>query len=204
VAVFVGGFTLEAAESVCAGDGLEPDRVLDLLASLVDQSLVIAEERQPGVRYRLLETVRQYGGQRLAQAGEADTVSDRHRDFFLALAEEAAPHLETGRQRESLDVLDPEAANVAAAIDHALRSEPALALRLCTALRRWWRARGRLAEAELAQSRALVAGGDRDSALRARVLRDRAEIATYAGDYDAAEVYAVEALALAESGSATA
>ena len=138
VAVFAGGFTLEAAEEVCAGEGIAPDRLLDLLASLVDQSLVIAEEGERGVRYRLLETVRQYGLERLAEGGEEDTVRARHRDAFLALAERAAPHLETARQREWLEVLDPEAANLAVALEYALASEPPLALRFCAALYRWW------------------------------------------------------------------
>jgi predicted ATPase len=159
LAVFAGGFTIEEVEQVCAGEGVRRQRVLDLLGSLVDQSLVIADERDPGVRYRLLETVRQYGLEKLGAAGEEEVVRTRHRDLFLALAEEAGPHLETARQREYLELLDPEAANLPAAIDYALRSEPPLALRFCAALYRWWCARGRYAEAELAHSRCLDASG---------------------------------------------
>ena len=198
VGVFAGGFTLDAAERICVGDGIESDQVLDLLASLVDQSLVIAEERGSGMRYRLLETVRQYGLERLADAGEEVAVRRRHRDFFLALAEEAAPHLDTGRQREWLEILDPEAANLAAAIDYALPSEPPLALRFCAALYRWWVARGRFAEAELALSRSLNACGEEDPALRARALERRARVAINAGEFEAAESHATEALALAD------
>jgi predicted ATPase len=124
VAVFTGGFTLEGAERVCAGEGIDCERVFELLGSLVDQSLVIADERDSGVRYRLLETVRQYGIERLGEAGEEEAVRGRHRDFFLALSEQAGPHLETGRQREWLELLDPEAANLAAAIDYAMGSQP--------------------------------------------------------------------------------
>jgi predicted ATPase/DNA-binding CsgD family transcriptional regulator len=198
LAVFVGGFTLESVERVCAGAGVSRDQVLDLLGSLVDQSLVMAEERNSAERYRLLETVRQYGLERLAEAGEKETVRDRHRDSFLALAERAGPLLETGRQREGCELLDPEASNLAAAIDHALRGEPVLALCFCAALERWWSDRGRLAEAELAQSRCLEACGNVEPALRARVLRGRGLTATWAGRYDAAEAHATEALALAE------
>ena len=198
LAVFTGGFTLEQVEQVCAGDGVGRDRLLDLLGSLVDQSLVIADERDRGVRYRLLETVRQYGLERLAEAGEEEALRARHRDHFLALAEEAGPHLETGRQREWLEVLDPEAANLMAAIDYALRSEPPLALRFCVALCGWWRARGRSAEAELVHSRSLEACGDREPALRARAIDSRADLALWVGDFAAAEAYATEALALAE------
>jgi DNA-binding CsgD family transcriptional regulator len=146
----------------------------------------------------LLETVRQYGVERLAEAGEADEVRGRHRDFFLGLAEQAAPHLETGRQREWLERLDPEAANLAAAIDWTLGSEPSLALRFCAALYRWWGARGRFAEAELAYSRSLAACADREPALRARVLHGRAYLVNWTGDYKAAEAHATEALALAD------
>jgi predicted ATPase len=198
LAVFAGGFTLEGAEAVCARDDIGRERVLDLLGSLVDQSLVIAEERGSGVRYRLLETVRQHGLEKLGAAGEVDSLRGRHRDFFLALAERAAPKLETGRQRECLELLDPEAANLAAAIDWALGSEPSLALRFCAALYRWWGARGRFGEAELAYSRSLDACGDREPGLRARVLHGRAYLANWTGDYEAAEAHATEALALAE------
>jgi predicted ATPase/DNA-binding CsgD family transcriptional regulator len=198
VAVFAGGFTLDAVEEVCVGDDIEHDRLLDVLGSLVDQSLVIAEERESGVRYRLLETVRQYGLERLAAAGEGDAVRGRHGEFFLALAEQAGPELETGRQRECLERLDPESANLAAAIDWALRLKPPLALRFCAALYRWWGARGRFAEAELATSRSLGACGERESALRARVLHGRAYLANWTGDFASAETHATEALALAD------
>ncbi len=198
LAVFAGGVTLEAVDEVCVDDGLEREAVLDLLASLVDQSLVLAEERDSAVRYRLLETVRQYGLERLAEAGEEETLRARHRDAFLALAEEAGPQLETGAQREWLDLLDPEAANLAAAIDYALASDPPLALRFCAALRGWWRARGRFAEAELAHSSSLEACGNAEPALRARAFESRADIALWVGQFDAAEAHATEALALAE------
>ncbi|MGH2992140.1 MAG: LuxR C-terminal-related transcriptional regulator, partial [Solirubrobacterales bacterium] len=198
LSVFAGGFTLEAVEEVCAGDGIAPEGVLDLLRSLVDQSLVIAEERGSSVRFRLLETVRQYGLERLADAGEEESVHDRHRHHFLALAEEAGPHLETGRQLEFLELLDPEAANLGAAIEYALRRDPSLALRFCVALHRWWCARGRFAEAQLAHSRSLDACGDREPVLRARAIESRAYIAIWVGEFDAAEAHATEALALAE------
>jgi predicted ATPase/DNA-binding CsgD family transcriptional regulator len=198
LAVFSGGFTLEAVERVCAGDGIGSERVLDLLGSLVDQSLALADEREPGVRYRLLETVRQYGLEKLAAAGEEDELRGRHRDLFLELSERAGPQLETCSQPEWLEVLDPEAANLAAAIDWALVSEPPLALRFCAAVYRWWCARGRFAEAELAHSRSLDACRDREPALRASVLHGRAYIAIWVGDYEAAQAHATEALALAD------
>ena len=94
--------------------------------------------------------------------------------------------------------LEPEAANLAAALDHALRTDPPDALRMCAALYPFWRTRGRFAEAALAQTRALEAGGEAAPALRARVLLTRAIRLTGQGDPLAAEEQARDALALAE------
>ena len=196
--VFSGTFSLDAAERVCSIDGIETEEVLDLLAELVDQSLVIAEEHGLEMRYRLLETVREYGLERLAEAGEEERLLDRHRDFFLALVERAAPHLETKRQREWFEVLDPEAANLAAAIDYAIGSDPPRALRFCTALFMWWRCRQTFAQAEAAYSRALAAAEDGPAASRARALWGRGNNALALGEFEAAGAHATDALALAD------
>jgi predicted ATPase/DNA-binding CsgD family transcriptional regulator len=196
--VFSGTFSLDAAERVCSTDGIETDDVLDLLAELVDQSLVLAEEDGLEMRYRLLETLRQYGLERLAEAGEEERLRDRHRDFFLALAERAATHLETNRQREWLEVLDPEAANLSAAIDHAIRSDPPLALRFCTALFMWWRDSQTFAQAAAAYSRSLAAAEDAPAASRARALWGRGNNSLGLGEFEAAGADATDALALAE------
>ncbi|MGH3146498.1 MAG: ATP-binding protein, partial [Rubrobacter sp.] len=78
LSVFSGGFTLDAAESVCSGESLERDEVLGLLSHLVDKSLAVAREEGGEARYRLLETVRQYGREKLSESGEAGNVSERH------------------------------------------------------------------------------------------------------------------------------
>jgi predicted ATPase/class 3 adenylate cyclase len=93
LAVFAGGCALDAAESVCGGDGIDPDWVFEGLASLVARSLVVAEEHGPQTRYRLLETIRQYGEERLGEAGEADTLRARHAGHYTAFAEQAFEHL---------------------------------------------------------------------------------------------------------------
>ena len=94
LSVFAGGWTLEAAEAVCAGAGIERHDVLDLLLCLVRKSLVVAEEGGDGAeRYRLLETLRQYAHERLLAAGEAETVHERHACCYLALAEEVGPSM---------------------------------------------------------------------------------------------------------------
>lgn len=92
LAVFAGGWTLEACEGVAGGDGIGPSSVLDLLSRLVAKSLVVAEARPPGaIGYRLLETVRQYAHQRLDRSGELAAVSIRHREWFVAWIDRASP-----------------------------------------------------------------------------------------------------------------
>jgi hypothetical protein len=94
LSVFAGGWTLTAAERVCTGSGVEAQEVVDLLTSLVDKSLVIAEQNEQNYRYRLLETVRQYAREELLKSGDGETVRERHRDYFLALAEDAEAQIE--------------------------------------------------------------------------------------------------------------
>ncbi|MEE9161913.1 MAG: SIR2 family protein, partial [Candidatus Neomarinimicrobiota bacterium] len=92
LSVFRGGFTLEAAEEVCSGDGQESYEVLDVLSQLVDKSLVVVEQAPgSGTRYRLLEVLRQYGAERLGETGETEGVRDRHAAFFLSIAERTQP-----------------------------------------------------------------------------------------------------------------
>lgn len=91
--VFSGGFTLEAAEAVCAGDGVEPEEILDLLGRLVDKSLVLVGWEGEDSRYRMLETVGQYASAKLGEAGEDVHFGGRHADVFLRLAERAEPAL---------------------------------------------------------------------------------------------------------------
>jgi predicted ATPase/class 3 adenylate cyclase len=91
LSVFSGGWTLEAAEAICRGDGLAEWEILDLLTSLVDKSLVVYAEREGMPRYRLLETVRQYASGRWTERGGDDTLRVRHRDYYLTLAKQSLP-----------------------------------------------------------------------------------------------------------------
>ena len=140
LAVFAGGFTLEAAEEVCAGGAITRRRVVDLLARLVEKSLVVGE----GERFRLLDTVRQYAAERLEAAGERDTVGLRHLGWCLALAAEHDP-LSAGPRR-SLQTLEREHDNLRAGLAWGLRRDPQAALRLATRLWRFWLDRGYFAE----------------------------------------------------------
>jgi predicted ATPase/DNA-binding CsgD family transcriptional regulator/class 3 adenylate cyclase len=196
--IFAGGFTLDAVEQVAAVDGGERLAALDVLAALVDKSLVVAEERGSAVRYHLLETVREYALDHVRDAGELEVLRDRHRDFFLGLAETAAPKLVTTSCGQWLETLDADAANLGATLDWAVATDGERALRLCAALTMWWKLRAMLAQADAGYVRALDASDRAPSALRARVLWGRAYLLTFEARYrDALEV-AKEALGVAE------
>jgi hypothetical protein len=92
LAVFAGGCTLQAAEAVCGGEGIDPGAVFELLAALVAQSVVVAEEHRLETRYRLLETIRQYGEQRLGEAGETEHWQARHASYYAGLLTQVRDH----------------------------------------------------------------------------------------------------------------
>jgi predicted ATPase/DNA-binding SARP family transcriptional activator len=121
LAVFAGGFTLEAAEAICMGAGLEAGDVLDLLSRLVAKSLVVAEQQGALARYRLLETVRQYSAAKLRDTDEETSVGARHLDYFLALARRAEPHLRGPHQEQWLSALQQERDNLRAALEWSLQ-----------------------------------------------------------------------------------
>ncbi len=198
LAVFTGGWTLDLAEEVTAGDGLERFAVLDLLGSLVDKSLVLVEDGEPSTRYRLLETVRQYALDHLGQSPDEQPVRDRHRDALLALAEEVEPHLGMADQHLWLRTLAAEDSNLTSALEHAAQTDPDKALRLAVALTFYWKLRGRFAAAESGYGQALDAA-PADASLRARALWGRAYLMVYGGGYDQAIEYAEEAIELAEA-----
>src|SRR3954471_7233166 len=138
VAIFSGGFDLEAVEEVCAADGIDAPEIADVLARLVEKSLVAVEDLGRRRRCRLLETVRIYARERLDDAGETAALADRHARWALALAE---------RARDS-PRLDRESANLRTALDTLLATEPEMALRLCIALTPFWLRRIELEEAK--------------------------------------------------------
>jgi predicted ATPase/DNA-binding CsgD family transcriptional regulator len=148
LAVFAGGWTLEAAESVCAGDGIDSADVLDLLAHLVAKSLVIADTRAGHVRYSLLETIRQYAHEKLSESGETGAVRGAHRNFYLELAERAAPELISSRQLSTLERLESEHENLRTALEFCDVDADGgdAAVRLVVALGRFWHWRGHVTE----------------------------------------------------------
>jgi predicted ATPase/DNA-binding SARP family transcriptional activator len=164
LAVFLGGWTLEAAETVCGGlriaqyavNDIPPDPrlvrsaelvksedVLELLTHLVEKSLVVVEEQAGAARYYLLETIRQYAREKLFEAGEAEMVRTKQLWFFLKLGEEAEPHLRAATQLSWLARLDLEHDNLRAALNWASGSGALEAgLRLAGSLARFWYLRG--------------------------------------------------------------
>jgi predicted ATPase/DNA-binding CsgD family transcriptional regulator len=143
LAVFRGGFTLDAARSVCAGEETVSDDVLPELASLVDKSLVVVEERDGESRFRLLETIRQYANQRLDDAGDLAATRDRHLDHVLAVAESAEPELDRDKDAWCAR-LEPERDNLRTALNWGLAAEdPDRGRRLAAATAWLWNLHGR-------------------------------------------------------------
>ena len=170
--VFAGGRTLEMVEEVCAGDGIDASEVFDLLGALVDKSLVMIE---PGPdadnRYTLLESVWDYGEQKLASAGETTRYRDRHLDFFVRYAEEAESALNGPKQIECLDRIAAYHYNFRYALRWSVESLDRIerGLRLASALARYWEVRNYLEEARDQFKELLDKADDRVSAaVRAR------------------------------------
>ncbi|MDO8474641.1 MAG: tetratricopeptide repeat protein [Candidatus Rokubacteria bacterium] len=147
VSVFVGGWTLEAAAAVCVGDGVDRYDIVDLLGRLVDKSLCLTDGQGSDPRYRLLETIRQYGLEKLMETAEGQVVRDHHRDFYLGFAEDAEPRLRGSEQVSWLKRLEADHDNLRAALRWSLdREETEPALRLGSALWMFWDTHGYLRE----------------------------------------------------------
>ena len=206
LAVFAGGFGLAAAETVCAGSGLPTEAVLDTLAALIDQSLVVAMPPQDGsagpARYRLLETIRQYSQEKLAASGEADTVHDRHLAWCLTLAERAVPELKGRESARWLKRLELEHDNMRAALRWSQTTGQVEAgLRLAAALHWFWERAGYLTEGRAwLRSLLLTAPTATDDPALARAhahaLLGGAALAFNQGDWAEAATYAEESAAL--------
>ena len=208
LSVFAGGWTLQAAEAVGAGERVEAGRVLDLLSGLVEKSLVVAEsggEREP--RYRMLEPVRQYALELLEEDGEVGQTRGRHAAFFVALAEEAYPKLRSAPQVEWLQRLDKENGNVRGALSWALSAgEIPTAARLGYALWPFWWIRNRQIEGRRWTEQVLLGRVGLPLSLRIRATIATASMAYGQGDADALPWFTTELMELsrAEGGDALA
>jgi predicted ATPase/DNA-binding CsgD family transcriptional regulator len=221
LAVFAGGFELDAAERVAgplhAGDGgaaaasgvagrtgaggRAQATVLTLLGRLTAKSLVVADDRGATMRYRLLEPIRQYAGEQLERAGEAAALRGRHRDYFLDLAERAEPALGGPDQRLALERLSAEQDNLRAALAWCRRAadgaEPGL--RLAAALVEFWDVSGSFAEGREWLTALLARAGGARPRVRAKALNGAGLLAIREARYAAARDALEEGLALARA-----
>ncbi len=205
LAVFCGGWSLQAAESVCGDAGAS--EVLDTLSQLVTKSLVSTENGGGHVRYRMLETIRLYARDRLIQAGELDPLRDRHLHYYCDLVQEAEPHLRGAEQVDWFPRLEMEFDNIRAALEWSLdtgqagatsRAEAGLVL---VAGAQWlWFLRDHRNEGSVWFDRVLAmspAGSNAQKALRAKVLWGAGFLASWQQDLKRAGAFSEESLALA-------
>jgi tetratricopeptide (TPR) repeat protein len=202
LSVFINGWTLEAAESICSDENIASDNLLDVLTNLTNKSLVIVDEKHVGTRYRMLETIRQYANEKLVKSGERSEICDRHLDYFLRLAETAEPYLMRVEQLEWLAVLDADYENLRLSFEWSLNQDMALpSLKLCIALWWFWKIRGRWLEG-LDCTKRVLAGTARaqdrnEKAARARTFAVQAALEWQLGNFNQMLSPAQESLKLA-------
>jgi predicted ATPase/DNA-binding CsgD family transcriptional regulator len=199
LAVFAGGWSLEAVDAVCAGEGIDQDDVLNLLSELVDRSLVVVD-KQPGrdPRYRLLEPIRQYSAERLRSSSEEAAARERHRNYYLALAETANPKLFGPQQMAWVSRLEAEHDNLRAALAWSQSESSGIqpGLQLAAALRMFWQMRGYISEGRKWLEIMLSRGREAPAPLRAQVLSAAGFLTFHLGDFEQATAYWEQALAL--------
>lgn len=200
LSVFAGTCSLEAVESICSGDGIEKNRVLDLLASLIDKSLVALESLGGPARYRLPNTIREYGQVKLQQSAESHWVQRRNLEFFLTLAEKAEAKLLGAEQLVWVRRLQVEHDNLRTALkwSEGDRNRAEAGLRLAGALWRFWEICGYLSEGRewLAT---LLSSAEWDEGIaqtKARALNSAGRLALFQGDFTAARLLLEESLAI--------
>jgi non-specific serine/threonine protein kinase len=198
LSVFSGGWSLDSAETVCAGGTLAPSEVLDVLSALVRKSLVVVEPHPTTPRYRLLETMRQYAAVKLEEIGETATLRQRHAQWCIALTREADRHLTGAHQPEWLERLEREHDNVRAALEWSLSSDPHAGLVLSGSLWRFWWMHGYLREGRERLARVLHSGQQTATPARVKALHSAGLLALWQGDVAAARSLLVQALAMAE------
>jgi non-specific serine/threonine protein kinase len=195
LAVFSGGWVLEAAEAVCSGGDVGGDEVLGLLADLVDKSLVMVETER--ARYRLLETIRQYADERLVRSGESDATRSRHLAFFLAFAEKVAPELLGSEQAAVLQRIDLDRENILSAHGWCQRMEGGGEhdYRLVHAIKHYWFMRGLLDLGHRVTVEAVSrSDGQTTGIARCKALWVAGQISCFMGRYEEAPRYLQESL----------
>ena len=200
LSVFAGGWTLEAAEHICIGEGAEAWEVLDLLSSLIDKSLVMYEPRSEGSRYRFLESIREYARERLEASGEAAEYRQRHAAYYADLAVDTEPRLIGPEQGALQEQLEQEHDNLRTALTWGRENEAGAitALRIVSRLWRFWMQRGYWQEGREQLRHVLDAPQSRpDSELRSRACNGAGMLAYRMGDFAQARLFLEDSLAVA-------
>ena len=202
LSVFVGSFDLETAEGVCSLPDLPTGEIVNALDGLVAQSIVISEDRRSGRRYRMLETIRQYGLQRLGDSGREPALRRRYRDFYLERARRTADSWSGPRQEACLALLRDDHDNLRAAFELSVaEGDAGTALELVAALRHHWYADVFLSEGRRWLDHALSLP-DGDQGPRARALWVAAWVSLLQGDRDVAGARLSECEAIGDHTSA--
>lgn len=188
LAVFAGGWTLEAAEAVCPMDGIEAAEILDLLTRLIAKSLVAVEAQSGEARYRLLETVRQYAEDRLVESGEAADARRRHRDWYQTLVDRRADEPFGPRLPAWLEWLEREHDNMRAALERCAenRDGAEAGLRIAGSIWHFWHLRGHFAEGRRWLESALARSNEARPGACSEALNGAAQLAWRQGDHDRA------------------
>jgi non-specific serine/threonine protein kinase len=202
LSVFAGGFTVDAVKDVAVGSGVLRSQVINLLGQLIDKSLVTLraglEDSKPETRYGMLETIREYARDKLNESGEMEELRHRHRDYFIALAEQAEPKLKGVEQFKWLDRLELEHDNLRAAWHCAIESDAALALRIVSALFDFWYMLGSFGEGRIWLAKLIEQTSQwGQTAGRAHVLSMAGWFAAYQRDLATARPLSEQALAVA-------
>ncbi|GLX01924.1 LuxR C-terminal-related transcriptional regulator [Microtetraspora sp. NBRC 16547] len=199
VSVFAGSLDLEAAEEVCSEDGIAREDVLDLVIGLVDKSILIPDEQSSSMRYRLLETIRQYGRERLEECGQDAVMRRRHRDYYRRLAAEADRLLFGPDQVAWFTRLQREHANLRTALEYCFaQAETRVGLEMATDLLYHWITSYYLNEGRSWLDKGLAAESE-PSESRARALWADAWLAIIQAEITSAETMLEESRALGES-----
>jgi predicted ATPase/class 3 adenylate cyclase len=197
LSVFAGGWDLDAAEHVCTSDDLDAYDVLDLLAQLADKSLVLTEEHVGAARYRLLETIRQYGAERLRAAGEEAVLRRRHRDWVLDLVMQQTARLGGAEQADALARLELEHDNIRSALDWC-ETEPGsveIGARIADELGWFWALRGYIREGSERAARLLTLAQERTRG-RAHALSAAGMLDDPVGAYERGAAHFEESIAI--------
>lgn len=202
---FSGGWTLEAAEAICTGGGIEQAQVQDLMARLIDESLINYDPQENETRYGMYETIREYGKERLNEAQETEWMGQRHREYFLQMAEHLEPELRGSGQFAAFSQLDGELDNLRSALSGLLcndEAQPVEALKLAVTLTWFWVMKGYFGEGISHLEAALEPFKNQDqvpSALVAQAYCSIALLSIYQGNYTYATAWLEQGISLLES-----